>query len=152
MIGISACLIGDITTYKNTHNLQTPLLAIDSHLFVKVCPEVMGGLSIPRPPAEIVCENPLAVINNQSEDVTKEYQQGSLKALDYFLKNNVQVAMLKKNSPSCGYQTIYDGTFSHTLTYGHGTFARLCEQHHIKIFNETQIDEFFEYLKQNNLI
>ncbi len=151
MIGISACLKGEVTTYKGTHNYVDEVKFIDPSLLVCVCPEVAGGLSIPRPPAEIVSTEPLTVINNIGEDVSEQYINGSLKCLEIFKKNNVKVALLKKNSPSCGNDGIYDGTFSHILKEGQGTFASLCTQSGIKVFNEKQIKEFFNYLEENQI-
>ena len=151
MIGISACLKGEITTYKGSHNFVEDVKKINPDYLIAVCPEVSGGLSIPRPPAEIVSKDPLKLINNQGEDVTFEYIEGSKKCLKMFIDNNVKVALLKKNSPSCGNDGIYDGTFSHQLVDGLGVFAYMCEHAGIKVFNEKQIVEFFDYLKNNEI-
>lgn len=146
MIGMSACLFGKVTTYKGTHNYVDAVSKMNPALIVTICPEVAGGLSIPRPPAEIVSYNPLKVINNKGEDVTLQYLEGSKKCLDKLKKHHVKVVLLKKNSPSCGNDGVYDGTFSKQLIEGQGVFAKMCEMEGIKVFNENQLEDFFEYL------
>lgn len=153
-IGISTCLAGVNCTYKGTHNF---IKGLDKFIedydgqVIMACPEVLGGLSIPRPPAEIQCQNPLLIKNIQDGDVTNEYQRGACTALNIFLENHVDVALLKFRSPSCGNDGIYDGTFSHILIEGKGIFAKLLEDHGIKVFNENQIDEFLKYIGKEDV-
>ena len=106
----------------------------------------MGGLSTPRNPAEIQSVEPLLITTNQQVDVTKEYLEGAKKAMSIFLAHDVKVAILKFRSPSCGCDGIYDGTFSHKLIDGQGVFAKMCEEHGIKVFHEKQIEEFLKYI------
>ena len=47
-------------------------------------------------------------------------------------------AILKANSPSCGYGKVYDGTFSGVLTDGNGIFARLLKENGIDIITEKE--------------
>ena len=62
MIGISKCLCGYDCTYRGDSNRIEELELIDKKgEAVLICPEVLGGLSIPRDPAEIVSEEPLCV-------------------------------------------------------------------------------------------
>ena len=74
MIGVSRCLIGENCTYKDSHNLVKGFQKLyQQGKVIPVCPEVLGGLPIPRFPSEIVSQNPLVIKNNHGEDVTKEY-------------------------------------------------------------------------------
>lgn len=147
MIGASACLIGENCTYSGQNNGIEGLQKLYEQGFViAVCPEVLGGLPTPRDPAEIQECDPLRIETNQHQDVTLEYTLGAKKALDIFLKNNVDVAILKFRSPSCGSDGIYDGTFTHTLIDGQGVFAKLCEEHGIQVFHEKQIQELLKYI------
>ena len=41
------------------------------------------------------------------------------------LQEEMEGAILKSNSPSCGVGTIYDGTFTHTEKEGNGVFTEL---------------------------
>lgn len=151
MIGVSFCLVGENCTYSGSNNLVMGLKKLyNEHKVICACPEVLGGLSTPRLPAEIICQEPLKIQNNQGEDVTSAYLLGAKKALQIFLDNGVDVAVLKWRSPSCGNQGVYDGTFSHTLVEGQGVFAKMCEEHGIRVFNEKQVNELLKYLRKED--
>ncbi len=139
---VSACLLGDNVKYDGGNNYQKELNEfLKNHEVIKVCPEVFGGLTIPRIPAEIMSDK---VINKDGVDVSKEYHLGAIKTLELAKKHNIKIAILKKNSPSCGSNTIYDGTFTHTLTSGDGIAAKLLKEHGIKVYNE---DNYFNISK-----
>jgi uncharacterized protein YbbK (DUF523 family) len=134
MIGISRCLVGDNCTYRGDSNLVEELEELKKEGAILVCPEVLGGLPIPRDPAEIVSESPLKVMTVNGKDVTKEYVEGARKAVGHLLENNVDTVIVKSNSPSCGAGTIYDGTYSHTKIKGDGIFVRLLRKHDIHVY------------------
>jgi len=119
---ISSCLLGKKTSYKGTANYNYIIgeLLKDKFEFIETCPEVEGGLSIPRLPAE---KNKDKVINIKGIDVTYEFEIGTEKALEKTLKNNIKLALLKGKSPSCGIDTIYDGTFKKNIILGNGITA-----------------------------
>lgn len=142
-IMVSACLLGDNVKYDGTNNQNNELIEfLKDYEIIKVCPEVMGSLSIPRAPAEIRNDK---IINQKGVDVTKEYTIGAKKTLEIAKDNDIKIAILKKNSPSCGSNYIYNGTFSHTLTNGDGITTRLLKENGIKVFNED------DYYKINEL-
>lgn len=128
---VSACLLGENCKYNGGNNYSAKL-----HDFIKdndviaVCPEVLGDLSIPRLPSEIVGDK---VINSEGEDVTVNFKQGGLKALKQAL--GVDVAILMSRSPSCGVNQIYDGTFSGRKIKGHGIFAQMLIDKGIKVID-----------------
>ena len=143
---ISACFLGYKVRFDGKDNLHDhPRLhkLIQKGCVISICPEVAGGLSTPRPPAEIKGDR---VITTTEKDVTNEYQQGAQKALKLATHHGIKVALLKAKSPSCGNTHIYDGTFSRTLKEGMGITAKLLTDHGIRVFNETQIDEALDYL------
>ncbi len=106
---VSACLLGDNCKYDGSSNKNDELIKLlKDYEIIKVCPECLGGLSIPRIPAEIKNDR---IINKEGIDVTNEYLLGAKKTLEIARRNNIKVAILKKNSPSCGSNKIYDGTF-----------------------------------------
>jgi uncharacterized protein YbbK (DUF523 family) len=114
------------------------------------CPEVSGGLPIPRIPAEIVKrDKPFIVQNQNGEDVTINFLLGAKKALDLCKEENIKVALLKANSPSCGNIKIYDGTFSKNLIDSEGLTAKLLKENGIEVFNENQLKELQKYIKTN---
>ncbi len=133
-IMVSACLLGDNVKYDGNNNLNNRLSEfLKDYEVVKVCPEVLGGLSIPRSPSEIKNDK---VINKEGIDVTKEFILGASKTLNIAKENNIKIAILKKNSPSCGSGMVYDGTFSHNLVSGDGITAKLLKDNGIMVFNE----------------
>ena len=131
---VSACLLGDNVKYNGTNNKNNELIEfLSDYEVIKVCPECLGGLSIPRVPSEIQGSR---VINKDGIDVTKEYCLGAEKTLQIAKDNNIKIAILKKNSPSCGKDRIYDGTFTHTLIDGDGITSRLLKENGIMVYNE----------------
>jgi uncharacterized protein YbbK (DUF523 family) len=85
------------------------------------------------------------VFNSAGVDVTAAFVSGAQQALALAQQHGIRVAILKARSPSCGNEQIYDGTFSKRLLAGQGVTAALLEQHGIRVFNETQIDEALAY-------
>lgn len=141
---ISRCLLGENVKYngKNNYNPKVEILKKYYNL-IPICPEVLGGLSIPRIPSEIIL-NTTAVINKESQDVTKEFTLGAKLSLDIAKKYNVKLALLKDGSPSCGSSYIYDGTFTSIKVNGYGITTRLLIENNIKVYNENEIDYLIE--------
>ena len=143
---ISACLYGEKCRYDGGDNLVLRLDEIKKYCnLIPVCPEVSGGLETPRNPSEIVGGK---VIMNDGTDVTSEYKKGAEIALETALRNGCKIALMKAKSPSCGNGRIYDGTFSRVLVDGDGIAVQALKEHGIKVFDETQIDEFLEYISE----
>ena len=133
---VSACLLGENCKYSGGNNLVQGLaegLRAAGFGIVPVCPECAGGLPTPRVPAERLGER---VVNKIGEDVTEEFMAGAQAALEAAKAHGCMCAVLKKNSPSCGCGTIYDGTFSGTLTEGDGVTAQLLLAEGIAVYNE----------------
>lgn len=135
---ISSCLVGNNTKYNGKNN-YLPLIEKlkDKYNLIVICPEVMGGLSIPRDPSEIKGDK---VISNKGNDVTKEYNLGAKKALELAKKYNCKKALLMEKSPSCGVKKIYDGTFSKNLIDGMGITTKLLYENKIDVYSKDEID------------
>lgn len=145
---VSACLVGENCKYSGGNNLNADLVSLlreKGFRVVLVCPEVMGGLPTPRPPSE---RRDGGVYSIEGVDVTKEFALGAQIALERVKKHGIKAAILKANSPSCGSGTIYDGTFTGTLTEGDGMTAQLLKEHGVKVYNETNflqiLSDFYE--------
>jgi uncharacterized protein YbbK (DUF523 family) len=148
---VSACLLGDTVRYDAQSNELKQTLFQQWYAqgrFVAICPEVSGGLPIPRPPAEIeagdgkdVLLNHASIISITGEDVTDAFVRGAKNALELAQKHNCQFAILAARSPSCGNETIYDGRFNGSLVKGQGVTAALLEQNNIRVFNQDQLGE-----------
>ena len=136
---VSSCLLGNNTKYNGKNNYMPKIEEIkEKYNIIVICPEVMGGLSTPRNPSEILGDK---VISNVGADVTLEFNRGAGIAYELALKHNVKKALLKNGSPSCGKDKIYDGTFTGTKINGSGITVRLLEKLDIEIFSEDEIDK-----------
>jgi len=142
---ISSCLLGEFVKYNGHHNLLA-LFNIDKlkekYILYPFCPEVEGGLPIPRIPCEIVSFTPLKVINKVGEEKTKEFLEGGNRALELCKKEGITKAILKANSPSCGSRYIYDGTFSGKKVFGVGVTTKLLKEIQIEIISEEELEKF----------
>lgn len=146
-IMVSACLVGMKCRYDETASLIPELrqLMLEGKA-IAVCPEVLGGGTTPRDPAEIVVVNgERKVYNNKKTEVTESFVIGAERALEVAKKSNIKLAILKSKSPSCGCGKIYDGTFSHTLIHGDGIAATLLKENGIRVINS---DDFIECIKK----
>ena len=134
---VSACLLGEKCKYNGGDNYSEKVAEyIKGHEVISVCPEVLGGLPIPRIPCEIV-EG--VVTNAEGVSADEEFRRGAELCLKKALEEHVDLAILQPRSPSCGVNQIYDGTFSGTLINGKGIFARLLEESGIKAIEADEI-------------
>lgn len=133
---ISACLIGLNCKYNGGNNENEKLIELMREKdLVPICPEQLGGLPTPRPSAQRK-EN--KVVTKDGIDVTKEYQTGAEEVLKLAKKLNIKKAILKSRSPSCGINTIYDGTFTNTLTTRDGVTTELLKKHGIEVISSDE--------------
>ena len=103
---------------------------------IPVCPEAMGGLPTPRPPAEIVRGE---VINREGKSVDAQYRRGAQMALEIARREKIDLAILQSRSPSCGVKEIYDGTFSGKRIPGQGVTARLLAEQGFKLVDREDL-------------
>ena len=136
---ISACLVGINCKFNGKNNLldRDALDEISKryHLLF-VCPEVFGGLSTPREPAEM--KNGL-VVTKTDKDVSENFKKGAEICLKIAKLNGCKKAILKARSPSCGSGQIYDGSFTKKLILGDGVAAKLLKENEILVFSEDEI-------------
>ena len=136
---ISSCLLGNNCKYNGKNNyIEKIELLKDKYEIIPICPEVMGGLSIPRIPSEI---NNGMVIDKCGNDVSEYFDNGANKVIDIVKNNNIKIAILKDGSPSCGSSNIYDGTFKGNKITGMGITAKRLYDLGIKIYNENNFGE-----------
>jgi len=147
---ISACLLGRPVRYDGSGKLLADP-RFDRWLaegrLVPICPELVGGLAVPRPAAEItggsgddVLAGRARVVTATGEDVTAAFLAGAEAALDLARRNGCVHALLIDRSPSCGSLKIYDGTFSGRRIAGAGVTAALLAAHGIGVFADHEID------------
>ncbi|CAM2006024.1 DUF523 domain-containing protein [Acanthopleuribacter pedis] len=157
---ISSCLVGEKVRHDGRDKLNGHPHLIrwqNEGRLVPFCPEIAGGLPIPRPPAEIqggdgaaVLRGDAVVETNAGNNVTAAFVSGAEQALALAKKEGVTMAVLKAKSPSCGVGMIYDGGFNGTQIPGSGVTATLLEQNGIRVFHENQLDEAGAFFAELN--
>ena len=136
-IMVSACLLGDNVKYNGGNNRHEKVLEyIKGHEVVPVCPEMLGGLPVPRAPGEI---QDGIVRNEDGTSVDYEYRTGAAKALEIAESERIDMAILQYRSPSCGVNQIYDGSFTGRKIKGMGVFARLLSEKGYKVVDAEDI-------------
>lgn len=146
---VSACLLGVPCAYDGRAHPQAELIALAAQgRAVPVCPEVAGGLGVPRPPAEIVegdgddvLDGRARVVTVAGEDVTEAYLRGAECALATARRHGIPVAILKERSPACGSTCIYDGTHSGRLRAGQGVTTALLRRHGVTVWSEEGLNQ-----------
>ena len=138
-IVVSACLLGENCKYSGGNNRSEALLALlEGHEVIPVCPEVLGGLPVPRVPAEIVDG---VVINRDGISVDAEFRRGAAEALEICRREKPDLVILQPRSPSCGVGAVYDGTFGGKLVPGNGIFAALAAENGFRVESAEEILE-----------
>ena len=136
-IMVSACLLGENCKYNGGSNLNPELLRLlAGHTVIPVCPEVLGGLPVPRIPAEIVNG---AVVNREGISVDDAFRRGAEKALELAAAERPDLVILQSRSPSCGTRQVYDGTFSGTLVRGKGVFAEMAVNAGFRVMDAEEV-------------
>ena len=147
---ISACLLGDNVKYSGGNNLTPELVTLLEKYkvkIVKICPECFAGLPIPRVPSEIREDK---VYGKDGRDITEEFLIGAEKTYQIAKIKQVDFAILKERSPSCGSTHIYDGSFSGNIIPGQGITAKRLTEEKIKVFSEENLEEIEKYLEELN--
>ncbi len=130
---ISACLVGDNCTWRGDNNYLPFIEELKKkYELVPFCPEVAGGLSIPREPCEIRGAD---IVTKDGTSKAKEYNLGAQKALQACKLFNITIAILKESSPSCGVRNIYDGHFNQTKIVGKGITTQMLESHGVRCYS-----------------
>jgi uncharacterized protein YbbK (DUF523 family) len=104
---------------------------------IPVCPEVLGGLSIPRTGMDIahgegkdVLAGHTPVISKKGEDMTPFLLRGAFASLQIARRFKIKKAWLKQNSPSCGCGRVKR---KGKLVKGDGVTAALFKREGIKV-------------------
>ncbi|MEU1727897.1 DUF523 domain-containing protein [Actinomadura sp. ATCC 39365] len=155
---VSACLMGRRVRYDGGAKTSADALLAGWRAegrLVVFCPEVTGGLPVPRPAAEIeggaggaaVLSGDARVLASDGSDVTAEFVAGARAALAAARAAGIRLAVLKEGSPSCGALAVYDGTFGGRRVPGQGVTTALLEAHGVRVFTEDQLPEAADHLR-----
>lgn len=139
---ISACLLGRACRYDGR---SVPRDAVQDAAAAwrgpvrAVCPEELGGLGTPRPPAELRGGDGAEVLAGRARvervqdgaDVTDAFRLGAERAADGAAQGDL--ALLKARSPSCGCRSTHvDGA----VVPGRGVFAALLARRGVRLLDE----------------
>lgn len=97
----SACLLGVGCRYdgRSKENKRVTALIGGDEILIPVCPEILGGLGIPRPSAEARGGR---VFDCDGRELTKSFVIGAQEVLKIAKTFGAKEAILKQRSPSCG--------------------------------------------------
>ncbi|MFJ3389501.1 MULTISPECIES: DUF523 domain-containing protein [unclassified Lysinibacillus] len=149
MILVSSCLAGLKVRYNGTHSLDNKIRKlIEDNKAIAVCPELLGGFSTPRKPAEIIGGDGEDVLNGKAKvieisgkDVTKLYIKGAYETLKQVIEVGATIVVLKEYSPSCGSSMIYNGEFKGKKIIGNGVTTALLKRNGIQVISEEQFSD-----------
>jgi uncharacterized protein YbbK (DUF523 family) len=159
LILVSACLLGQPVRYNGgDKRCEHPILSrwIQAGRVVAVCPEVLGGLAVPRAAAEIsaggggmaVLRGTARVMDANGRDVSAQFREGARQSLVRARSSRIRMAVLKEGSPSCGTGFTYDGSFSGSKVARAGVTTARLRQAGVRVFSEAQLEEADEWLRQ----
>ncbi|NLF80799.1 MAG: DUF523 domain-containing protein [Clostridia bacterium] len=140
MILVSACLVGEKCKYSGASN-DSPAVRrfLEGRDYIAFCPELLGGLGVPRPPVEL--DENGAAWNRDGENVSQAFALGAQRSLRLCEEYQPELLILKDGSPSCGVNYIYDGSFSHQTIPGLGLTARLLREHGYALISEADLED-----------
>ncbi|MCF6318611.1 MAG: DUF523 domain-containing protein [Proteobacteria bacterium] len=161
-LGVSACLMGQKVRYDGKDKYIPLEKYFDLKVFelIPICPEVEMGMSIPRPPIQIINDGQIKLVqvNDHCIDYTSQMKT-------WFNEQATRMSefsglILKSKSPSCGNQTtphfqsddifdLNDGLFVQLLKTQNPAIALIDE---IQIKEKQQLLKFIKQISKNHLL
>ena len=140
---VSACLLGVSCRYDGADRLCEAVAALAGlYRLIPICPEQLGGLPTPRPPATInrgvgadVLDGEASLFDIDGRDVTGPFLRGAEQTLHIAGTVGAVAAVLKESSPSCG---VRETNRRNRAVPGHGVTAERLRREGIPIFNEEE--------------
>ena len=100
---VSACLLGVKCRYNAVCGMADGLEELmECAQLIPVCPETLGGLPTPRPPAERVGNR---VVNCEGGDVTRPYVEGAQECLKLARLFGAEYALMKDPELHAAFKT-----------------------------------------------
>lgn len=138
MVLVSACLLGIKCRYDGTSRSYRRLKELlKGKIPLPVCPEQLGGLTTPRPPAEIssgdgreVLRGRARIYNVEGQDVTKNYLRGAKETMRIAHIYEAKEAIFQDKSPACGVEHIVK---KEKVVKGKGVVTAALEAQGIKV-------------------
>ncbi|MCU4654101.1 DUF523 domain-containing protein [Roseibacterium sp. SDUM158016] len=156
---VSACLLGQPVRYDGrAKGKGEGLLALwrAEGRLVPLCPEIAGGFSVPRAPAEIepgasgaeVLTGGARILDTTGRDVTGGFLAGAEAAVALARKTGCAFALLTEGSPSCGVARIHAGHFDGTTRPGEGVVAAALRTAGVAVYGHDRAEELARRLAQ----
>lgn len=134
---VSACLLGENCKYNGGNNFCPKVAAfVEGHQVIPVCPELEAGLGCPRVPMEIVDGR---LVNKEGVLVDGKVRAAIEAILQRIEGQEIDCAVLKSRSPTCGVRQVYDGTFTGTLTEGAGVLTQALQTAGIRVIDSEEV-------------
>ena len=134
---VSACLLGENCKYNGGNNYcQKVVDLVQGREVIRICPEVMAGMPIPRVPMEI---RDGVVVDRQGNVTDGALRQAVAKILEQLKEEDIEYAVLKARSPTCGVHRIYDGTFTGAQVPGAGVLAQVLMDAGYRVMDEEDL-------------
>ncbi len=128
---VSACLLGKNCKYNGGNNCDPRVEAfVKGREVLPVCPE--EDLGVPRVPMELVDG---VLVNKDGENVDTAMRASVAAILEAIRGEDIECAVLKSRSPTCGVRQVYDGTFSGKLVDGMGILAQALKDAGYKVID-----------------
>ena len=134
---VSACLLGKNCKYNGGNNYSASVAEYVKDMeVIPVCPEMAAGFGCPRIPMEIVDG---VLINRDGVSLDEPMRLAITRILDSLQGQEIQCAVLKSRSPTCGVREVYDGTFSGKLISGMGLFAKALAEQGYQVMDSEEV-------------
>ena len=138
-IMVSACLLGENCKYNGGNNYDPRVAALcEGREVIPVCPEALAGLGIPRIPIEILDGK---VIRRDGVEVDAAIRAAVAQILEQIKNEDIQCAVLKARSPTCGARQVYDGSFTGKLVDGAGVLAQALKDAGYTVLDNEELEE-----------
>ena len=136
---VSACLLGENCKYSGGNNYDPKVEALlKGREVIRVCPEVLAGLGIPRTPMELVNG---VLMDANGNCIDEPVRQAVARILEQIQAEDIECAILQSRSPTCGVRQVYDGTFSRKLIDGSGVLAQALKDAGYQVVDREELEE-----------
>lgn len=135
---VSACLLGQNCKYNGGNNYSQKVIDfVKDKEVIAVCPEMLSGVSAPRPCVELVNGK---LVDENGRDVDRMYRSGVEAAMKQIEGKEIDLAILQSRSPTCGVRQVYDGSFSGKLVAGSGVLAEALMKAGYRVMDAEELD------------
>ena len=134
---VSACLLGENCKYNGGNNFCPQVISfVEGKEVIPVCPEMAAGFGCPRTPIEIVDG---VLFDRDGNNVDAPMRRAIAELLESIRTEEIECAVLKSRSPTCGVKQVYDGTFSGRLVDGMGLFAQALQEAGYRVVDSEEV-------------